>query len=97
MILRSFDLTRRTELCKLYGYRYGIEFERGVASMQRLRMKDWACSKLGEPHTVRWSKTYNQTSGWYYGVAKPYSQHPDKDLLWIVFKDPNMRLMAMMF
>jgi len=94
--MKQFKINRRTALCKLYGFRYVLEFDSGVASYQRLRIKQWGYTKLGKPHSISWGKTLNaDDTEWYYGPSKPYSDTQKTDRFWISFKHERHQFMAM--
>jgi len=95
--MKQFKINRRTALCKQYGFRYVLEFDAGVASYDRLRIKQWGYNKLGKPHSINWGNTLNADGAeWYYGPARPYSDKPKTDRLWIAFKNERHQFMAMM-
>ena len=95
--MKQFRINRRTALCKLYGFRYVLEFDAGVADYDRLRIKQWGYDKLGLPHSIHWGNTLNADGAeWYYGPASPYSTTPKKDKIWIAFRDERHQFLAMM-
>jgi hypothetical protein len=90
-ILRAPNWTKRSKLCKEYGFRAAIVYEQnlqfggGLACHHRLTVKEFLNKKFGPPMSKDWYGKWVNTDGeWLAGVTK-------KNEYTIAVKDPKLR------
>jgi hypothetical protein len=91
-LVRVANWNKRTPLCGVYGYRYGIVFASNRACYHRLGIKAWASKKLGPPAFLNYAGSWdhqvpelkNTDSVWFAGFLD-YGRR-DRDPYYIVFK-----------
>lgn len=93
MILRTEDWNRRNKLRKQYGWCSAIVYDQpegvGPACTQRLRVKEWAYAKLGQPAYVIGDQMHNTQSEWFAGRLTPTEYT-------IAFEDVRLRNWALL-
>lgn len=102
-IIRAEDWDRRFRLCKLFDMRAAIVYEgtallgaRIVACDQRLRVKQWANTKLGQP-VSRLRKGINSDEYQYINTnGEWYQGYNDAGEYVIAFQNPQWRDWALL-
>jgi hypothetical protein len=96
MIIRTENWTKRNKMRKHYGFVAAIVYDQpksgrgsAPACYQRLKVKEWAYSKLGKPALFFNEKLLETNSEWFIGVTK-------EDEYTIAFKNVKYRDWALL-